>query len=114
MNDMEQLITKINSGNMTVEQLEKLLENVNNQLARYGKALEVIEKAGTDNWTYEIYAESLQIGSAGQSKPIARQQWEQMFKNTRLEFRKNALNYITEGQQNFEQIKAHIEAKLAP
>ena len=112
MNDMEQLIREINSGNMTIDQLEELLEKVNNQLVRYREGLNVIEKAGTDNWTYEVYTESLRIGGAGEAKPIERQRWDQMFTKHRLELRTSAINYIHEGQRNFERIKTEVETEL--
>lgn len=109
MSDLEQIIGEINSGNMAVEQLEELLETVNKQLVRYKESLNVIEKAGTDNWTYEVCAESMRIGGA---KPITRQLWEQMFTKNRLELRTSAINYINEGQQNFERIKTEVEAEM--
>lgn len=112
MNDMEQLIRMINSGSMTIEQLEELLKNVNSQLARYKEALNVVEKAGIDNWTYEVYTESLRIGGAGEAKPIERQLWEQMFTKHRLELRTSAISYIDEGRRNFERIKTEVEIKL--
>jgi len=111
-NDLEQLVNHISSGNMNLEQLENVLKTINNQLVRYKEALNVIEKAGTDNWNYEVYAESLRIGSAGETKPIERQRWDKMFNKHRLELRTNAINYIDEGQRNFERIKTKVETEL--
>ena len=97
---------------MTIEQLEELLAKLNSQLARYKEALDVVEKAGTDNWTYEVYAESLRIGGAGEAKPIERQRWEQMFSEHRLELRTSAISYMDEGRRNFERIKTEVETEL--
>jgi hypothetical protein len=109
---MEQLIREINSGSMTIEQLEELLEKVNSQLARYKEALNVVEKAGTDNWTYEVYTESLRIGGAGEAKLLPQLTFDQMFTKHRLELRTSAISYIDEGRRNFERIKTEVETEL--
>lgn len=112
MNEMEQLIREINSGSMAIEQLEELLEKVNNQLAKYKEALNVVEKAGTDNWTYEVHTEAFRLGGAGEAKPIERQLWEQMFTKHRLELRTSMISNMDEGRRNFERIKTEVETKL--
>ena len=97
---------------MNLEQLENILKNANTQLAKYKEALSTITKAGIDNWAYEVYVESLRIGSSGETKPLARQQWENMFTKTRLKLRESAIESINEGQQIFYQIKTTVEAEI--
>ena len=117
MNDLQRMIQEIicliKSGNMSVEELEKLLKSVEDQLVKYKKALDLIEEAGAENWTYEAYVESVRLGSGSEAKVIVRGLWDQMFTKHKLELRDDAISIIQEGQRNFEEIKATIETELS-
>ncbi len=112
MNDLQRMIQVIKGGNMSAEKLEKLLKSVEYQLIKYKKALELIEEAGNENWTYETYIDSLRLGSGGEAKEIDRGLWDQMFTKHKLKVRDAAINNIQEGQRNFEEIKTTIETEL--
>ena len=113
MNLTEQLIREINSGSMTIDQLEVLLAEVSRELTGYLEALDMIKKAGKDNWTYEVYAESLHALSAGEVEPpIERQRWNQISTKDRLEMRTHTIKFIEDAQREFETFIAEAKTEL--
>ena len=102
----------INSGNKNLEQLEDILKNANSQLEKYNQAKSSIIKAGITNWKYEIYTESLRIGSSGDAKPITRKEWENLHIKDRIKLRESVIASIHKGQQNLKRIIAAPETEL--
>ena len=110
MNDMQQAIRAIESGNVPDEKLKEILKFANDTLAQYEQGLNFLDKVDEDNWTYEAMIEATRLGGGG---GFERWRWDQMFPHDRLELRTTLINTIHQGQQVFGELKATVEAELA-
>lgn len=115
MSELDQLLSQINSGQMSSQKLKELQEMANAQLLRYEQALRAITKNG-DSFTFEDYKEALGLGSGGDQGSMSRSEWDQLslFPEKRINLRNQLIDTIKQGQQQFLKIKAAIDAKLVP
>lgn len=113
MDEYQQIVAMVKSGNLTVDKLQGLLKMANDQLTNYEKAKKLIDDAGKENWTFELYQEALRIGSGGSGSDITRAEWDQMFPANRQQSFENFLRTISDGQQTFEKVKSCINDELS-
>jgi hypothetical protein len=55
MDEARELMAQLKRGARTLEQLEQVVQLDDEQLAKYTEARDVLERSGSDGWTYEVY-----------------------------------------------------------
>ena len=113
MNGMEEVIRDMKMNIVPFDELEEILKTVNDALASQKEALDIIEKAGKNKWSYEVYVESLSVSSDYRAEPIDHQTWGKLSPKDKKEARIDQINTIVEIQQRYELIKIEVEAALA-
>jgi exonuclease VII small subunit len=107
--DLQEIINAINNGDLSVEQIKSLYETANNNIARCDRVLNLLDKTGEDNWTYDAYKEAWHIYSQGSEPDLKPSEWEQLLPEYRLQARNTFISEVYESRQDFEKIKAAIK-----
>lgn len=107
MNEVDQIKTIVRDRQTSVQKLHELLDMANENLSNSAQAIALIEGAGEEGWTYDIWAKVVPSFS------VSRSEWDGMFPPARLQLRAEALNILAEAQRVFEDIRSAIEAELA-
>jgi fructosamine-3-kinase len=110
MNEVDQIKTIVRDRQTSVQKLHELLDMANENLGNSAQAITLIEGAGEEGWTYDIWRKVLGTDHVAS---VSRSAWDQMFSPDRLRLRANTLATSAEAQRSFEDIRGAIEAELA-
>ena len=109
MNEFDQIMTIVRDRQTSVEKLHELINLANENLSDSARAIALIEGAGEEGWTYELWRKVLGGGVA----TVSRSEWDGMLPWARLRVRADSLNTLAEAQRTFTDIRTAIEAELA-
>jgi hypothetical protein len=113
MQQLDELKAFIASPQTTPDELQELLRSSTDQLGNYENARKVIHDAGFEGWTFEVYQESLSIGSDNGEGSVTKPEWDMLRPDARQRLRDRSLYTLNQGRQTFEELQVMLNQELA-
>ena len=113
MSEIQELEGVIHNRRTSVDDLRALLARTDEQLDRYATAMQAIEEAASEGWTYERYQAVFQAASGGTSSSITRDEYATLVLSSREhDLVGNLESTVAEGRRQFQHLKTAIEGEL--
>jgi hypothetical protein len=113
MEQLDEVRAFIADPQTDIERLNGLLVRFQEQLVFFDSARKVIHENGMDGWSYEVFQESLRVGSDEAEGDLTRAEWDAMREDAKVRLRDRCLRSLNEKRKTFVELQGLLQKELA-